>query len=222
MSIINSYLRSNIYQHLSIFYQYHEKDFFCNFKDKKFDIAKLFKEMATALSLPLEAEIDGFVNSLDSIELEDLQAEYVRLFDYRPACPSFESFFLKSSSQMAYIEDINPAKMQINIEDFYRQYGIEPAHYGEQPPDHIATELEFMYYLAFCEGEYNQDDEGKEYLTAQIEFMKEHLLLWVPKFCEIMENNAYLDFYRLLSNITRNFVSRDAAYLYSSMEGYIC
>lgn len=223
LTTINPYLRSNVYQHLSAFYQYQEEDFFNSFKAKKQQVAELFKELAAAMSLPLDLDIERFVNSLDNINLLDLQAEYVRLFDYRPACPSFESFFLKSSGHIAYEDDNNPARMQIAIEEFYREYGIEPAHFGEQPPDHITTELEFMYYLTFCEGEKQKTEQaGKNYLAAQSDFMQEHLILWVPKFCEIMEKNAQLEFYRLLSTITRNFVSRDASYLYSSMEGCTC
>lgn len=221
LSIIDPYLRGNVYQHLSVLYQYQNEEIFKLFKDKKQEIAELFKKLATAMSLPLDLAIDEFVNSLDNVSLQDLQAEFVRLFDYRPACPSVESFFLKSSGQVAYTENNNPAKMQITIEEFYRECGIEPVKYGEQPPDHITTELEFMYYLAFCEGEARKTDEeaGNEYLAVQSNFMQEHVILWVPKFGEIIEKNARLDFYRLLAIITSNFVSRDASYLHSNMEG---
>lgn len=224
MSTINPDLRGHVYQHLSVLYQYQEEEVFLTFKQKKKEIAELFKELATSMSLPLDLIIDEFVDSLDNVNLQDLQAEYVRLFDYRPVCPSCESFFLKSSSQIAHNDNNNPAKMQIAIEEFYKEYGIEPAKYGEQPPDHITIELEFMYYLAFCEGEARKKEEeaGNRYIVAQNEFMQDHLILWVPKFCEIMEQNAYLDFYRFLSMITRNFVSRDASYLHSSMEGLSC
>lgn len=222
LSTIDPYLRGNVYQHLSVLYQYQEDDLFNSFRNQKQEIAHLFNELAVAMSLPLEEDIDRFVKSLDHVDLQDVQAEYVRLFDYRPACPSFESFFLKSSNQLAYMEDINPAKMQIAIEEFYRKYGIEPAHFGELPPDHITTELEFMCYLAFCEGQTQENKECNIYATAQCEFMQDHLILWVPKFCEIMEKHADLEFYRLLSVLTRNFVSRDASYLHFSMEGSLC
>jgi TorA maturation chaperone TorD len=220
LSIINPYLRGNAYKHFSLLYQYHEKDFFSSFKDKKQEISALFKNLADVMCLPLEQTIDKFINSLDELKIQDVQSEYVRLFDYRPVCPSFESFFLKSSSKVANTKNKNPAKMQIAIEEFYRDYGIKPANYGEQPPDHITTELEFMYYLCFCEGEAKSNQEEViEYITAQSNFMQDHLILWVPKFCEIIENSTRLDFYRLLSVITRNVVSRDASYLHSKMEG---
>ncbi len=224
LSTINPQLRGNVYQHLSVLYQYQEEELFNSFKSNKAEIAQLFKELAAAMSLPLDLIIDGFVSSLDNIDMQDIQAEYVRLFDYRPVCPSYESFFLKSSSHTAHSENNNPAKMQIAIEEFYREYGIEPAKYGELPPDHITTELEFMYYLAFCEGEARKTGEeaGNKYIAAQSEFIQDHLILWVPKFCEIMEKNANMQFYRLLSILTRNFVSRDASYLHANMEGWSC
>jgi len=221
LNIINPYLRANVYKNFSVLYQYQEIDLFNTFRERKQEISALFNNMADVMALPLEHTINDFVNSLDKVKIQDVQAEYVRLFDYRPVCSSVESFFLKSSSKVAYSENKNPAKMQIEIEKFYGKYGIKPANYGEQPPDHITTELEFMHYLCFCEGEArnNQEESVTEYIAAQSRFMQEHLILWVPKFCEVIENSADLDFYQLLSLITRNFVSRDASYLHSDMEG---
>lgn len=85
-----------------------------------------------------------------------------------------------------------------------------------EPEDHLAFELEFMLYLI---------GEGKEAVGAadfsalennlqeQREFLQNHLLNWVPDFCEDVQACANTDFYKAVAQITGGFLFSDAAWL---------
>ena len=84
-------------------------------------------------------------------------------------------------------------------------------------PDHVSVELEFMGKLGEFEAEkwINGDDEDARYcLSVQKMFAEEHLLRWIPQFCEQVIARAELPFYREMARITSEFVDFD----YESIE----
>ena len=84
-------------------------------------------------------------------------------------------------------------------------------------PDHVSVELEFMGKLGQFESEKwaNGDDEGARYcLSIQKMFAEEHLLRWIPQFCEQVIARADLPFYREMARITNEFLDFD----YESIE----
>jgi TorA maturation chaperone TorD len=84
-------------------------------------------------------------------------------------------------------------------------------------PDHVSVELEFMGKLGQFESEKwaNGDDEGARYcLSVQKMFAEEHLLRWIPQFCEQVIARADLPFYREMARITNEFLDFD----YESIE----
>jgi TorA maturation chaperone TorD len=86
------------------------------------------------------------------------------------------------------------------------------------PPDHIAVELEFMYFLVFSEIDAIQSDHantGCEYLYRQKLFLKDHLGAWIDDFTHHVEQGTQSDFYRNLGIATRIYVAEDFNYLSS-------
>ena len=84
-------------------------------------------------------------------------------------------------------------------------------------PDHVSVELEFMGKLGEFESEKwaDGDGEGARYcLSVQKMFAEEHLLRWVPQFCEQVIARADLPFYREMARITNEFLDFD----YESIE----
>jgi len=91
---------------------------------------------------------------------------------------------------------------------------IETAGLGYQPeftgiPDHISVELEFMQKLTEWEAEKwtQQDRKSAEYSsTVQRLFLNQHLLCWLPQFCDAVIEQAELPFYRSMAELTRNYM----------------
>lgn len=120
--------------------------------------------------------LDELAETIRQKDLETLQVEYVRLFDYRPVSPPYES---------AYLQVGQKNQMVKNLKTLYRKAGLQCQE--EEGHDHVIVEMEFMYYL------YAQEEKNKaEPLWQNIRsaFLEDHLLKWFPAFCEKLQKNA--------------------------------
>ena len=124
----------------------------------------------------------------------------------------------------------------------YRQQGFGASQDLRVPEDHISLELSFMAALcerfaATVEAHANTDDqvqgdvegqgavegtslsaEAQELMQAQAAFVSDHLVPWVPGFCDELEDHATTPFYRGVAQMLRLFVEDEAASL-SPQEG---
>jgi len=120
-----------------------------------------------------------------------LAVEYTRLFTNAiPAvpCPPYESI---------YRENIIMGNSTLCVLECYNNAGLKVVEKFHDLPDHVAVELEFLYYLM---------DYG--YTEAHDSFMGEHFSRWVPKFCEEVEKNDRTGFYRHAARVLREFVDK--------------
>lgn len=130
--------------------------------------------------------IAGFSNFLEENRDKDdeefynlIAVEYTRLFITAiPGlpCPPYESI---------YREDTVMGNSTLGVIDSYSRAGLKVMENFHDLPDHIAVELEFLYYLA-----------SNENTEAYDSFIREHFSKWVPKFCEEVEKNDRVGFYR--------------------------
>ena len=120
-----------------------------------------------------------------------LTIEYTRLFTTAiPSvpCPPYESI---------YRENEVMGNSTLSALDSYSQSGLRVLETFRDLPDHIGVELEFLYYL-----------ENNGYNEEFSAFMDEHFSRWVPKFCEEVEKNDTIGFYRLAAAVLRDFVNK--------------
>ena len=157
-------------------------------------------------------ELIGNAHELDGID--DLEIDYSRLFvgPFKLLAPPYESVYLGNGGQVVDFSTIE-------IQNLYLDEGIDVNI--KEVPDHIAIELEFMYYLvnkgisAINDG---ADDRIQKNLNIQLTFLKEHLCCWISKLCKAVGENAQTDFYKSLSKITETFVLNDLTLL--ELENY--
>ena len=120
---------------------------------------------------------------------EMIAVEYTRLFTSaipQVPCPPYESM---------YREDIIMGHSTLSVLDFYNKAGLNIIEEFHDLPDHVAVELEFLYYLT---------ENG---FSAQHDsFMKEHFSKWVPGFCEDVKKNDRIGFYGNAAGILKNFI----------------
>jgi len=77
----------------------------------------------------------------------------------------------------------------------YAEAGLAPGEKLKDAPDHVAHELEFMYFLAFSEA----TTGDSVWVDRQAAFWQEHLGRWLPKFAEALADAAVHPFYRTLA-----------------------
>jgi len=121
---------------------------------------------------------------------EEIRRDFDRLFPYPEGkLPPIESFFLT-------LENTSSAD---EVAELYAKAGLTIEEEFELIPDHLYLELLFMSYLI----ETNKYDLQKIFLT-------EHLLNWVPYYCDELLKEAKTVFYREVAEITRDFLTSES------------
>lgn len=93
---------------------------------------------------------------------------------------------------------------------FYEEEGLARDENFNELPDHIAVELEFMYFLIFKEAEALQKGESEragEYRQKQESFRSRFIDKWVPAFCGNMKEGTDNGFYLALADCLLTLIS---------------
>ena len=138
-----------------------------------------------------------------------LRAEYIRLF-VGPAklpAPPWESIYVGKESMLFQ-------ESTMEVRRFYKSYGMKTAGQHNIADDSLALELDFMAHLAqraqkaFEEG--NREETMKN-LEGSAVFLKEHLLVWVPRFLKKMAKAPSDLLYPRMCLILDDFLKKDSS-----------
>lgn len=123
----------------------------------------------------------------------EMCSEYTRLFvGPVPVMFPYESMYIDGSMM---------SKSLLSVKREYRRAGLKRAKDFREPEDHIAMELGFMGYLC---GMGSEDSKREER-----DFLHNHLLKWVPGFCDELCEKSRSDFFRGIGKLTRGFLFLD-------------
>ncbi len=162
-----------------------------------------------ALSVACPQAADQIASlAADEIHLEQLQVDHARLFvgPFELLAPPYGSVYLDGKGRRLMGDSTT------DVEQRYSQAGLGQAETFKEAPDHIAIELEFLYYLVFKELEAvsNADFAGAlDFIKMQQSFLRDHLGVWVAEFADEVEKNAATAFYRDIAGATRTFAHHD-------------
>lgn len=211
-------IRSNIYKLLSRGFHYPTPEAFRTFKDGEF-LAEL---LANIIALPYKnlvehaLQIEVVQDGLAGITFNDFEAEFIRTFDTGaplPPSPPYEGFY-RGEPRTAVL---------LAVSEFYRHFGLlmNREEGKREYPDHLCAELEFLHFLTFKEAQSVEDDNTeflKGYRLAQNDFLKHHLIQWVPKFHDRLESSARFPFYTRLAWLTSVFLAQDMELVTANLE----
>lgn len=155
------------------------------------------------------AQADHFFAELKAcipsdLKLESLKIDYTRLFvgPFKLLAPPYGSVYLEDNRIMA--------ESTIDVGKWYEKEALNVVING--PPDHIAMELEFMYYLAVKQIQATKEENPQDiqlYQKKQKLFLCSHLAGWLPLFTENVQKHAQTEFYRKLAKLTDIFLQKD-------------
>jgi TorA maturation chaperone TorD len=157
----------------------------------------------------LLAEFTKQVNELNRGErsrlITDLAAEYASLFLGVGPKPVYlvESVYL-SKDHLLYQQPYH------EVLEAYRRLGFKKEKSFPEPEDHVAVEFEFMANLCTWASKTleNGDIENAiAYLNLQKEFLRDHIIKWVPDLCRKLRSATTSAFYRALAHLTNGFVT---------------
>lgn len=139
-----------------------------------------------------------------------LQIEYTKLFrgvtkGYGPP-PPYESVYKEGALQ---------GKVTGYVSKTYAQYGVKVPNAAGNLPDYIGMELKFMSVLASKEAEAWGKDRTRalELIVAEKQFVKEHLLSWIPEFCSKAGEISGMDFYKSMMQLFPAVLKWDSSIL---------
>ncbi len=161
--------------------------------------------LATLGSFFKEAEL----NSREELQ-EAVSVEFTRILrgvkqGYSPP-PPYESVYREEGGRVF-------GELSIEVQREYRRFGLElSGDLSGEPPDHLSFELEFLCLLCSQEAEaWKRGDEAEalKFSLAEKEFSEEHLLTWLPEFCDRVKEFDRLNFFRGFADLTEGWVIFD-------------
>jgi TorA maturation chaperone TorD len=133
-----------------------------------------------------------------------LRAEYTRLFvgAPEPVVSPFAGVWYAREQGVEPLLFVSTRAME--IERFLRSYGVGQAEGKNEPLDHIATEFEFLQYLALVNAGAVQVPEGIEIPTdAFSTFFSQYVANWSGGFAQSVATATELAFYKAVAEIIR-------------------
>jgi TorA maturation chaperone TorD len=152
-----------------------------------------------------------------NLRLTDLQEEYRRTFGLTGS--------LCYETELGMPNEYRQSQEMADISGFYRAFGFQVGGEQRERPDHLATELEFLYVLSLKEAfaaEQGIDEHVEVCVEARRAFLRDHLGRWIGLFAQSAsrgfdpdgEGNPYL----WLSRLAAAVVQADAQSLDISLE----
>lgn len=192
--------RSDAYRLLAACFYEPEKEMFLE-ENLCANLAGILK----ALSLPGAESCGIMEEDLRNREQQELLVEYSALFlgPFSPPAPPYGSVYLEEGRRLMGDSTMEAQKV-------YAEAGVK--HEGEEFPDHIAIELEFMSFLeqriARAMGEANQADLA-DFSAIRNRFFTRLLAPWAPLLGKAIIDHAALPFYLALGECLNGFIAAE-------------
>lgn len=192
--------RSNIYGFLARIYRKElTSEMLARIKDPG------FREVLSQLEVQLG---DEFFSVPDGELIEALSIEYTRLFlgPGRHISPHESIHHERDDGDWGSLWGAST----VEVKKFIESLGLEYKETDTSIPDHISVELEMMQKVIEKEAEeWNKkgEKEALHYLKIEKMFMEDHMIKWIPRFCDKVIAEADLPFYRAMAELTKSFIA---------------
>jgi DMSO reductase family type II enzyme chaperone len=196
--------RSGVYQTLSRLFKIPDEELWQIAVDGKWP--ERLREAADLLAYDFDF---GVAALSSSVSAEDYQAEYIRLFEIGtgdgPLAPILGGAYGGGDRR----------KQMEEVARFFEYFGLKTSPDDPRPPDHLATELEFMQYLAFKEAAAASPRLGGSFHRAQEDFLERQMVVWLEEFANRVEAADTLPIFVWASRVAAEFAKADLQHLKS-------
>ena len=178
------------------------------------------QKLAEELQLVSPVAAEHAEKMIEALEREDPAQQAQHLVDYaglfvgpyQLLAPPFGSVYMEDSQKVM-------GDTTLDVLRLYQCAGVDMAGGFQQPPDHIAAELEFMSFLLYRQIKALQIDDYESYEYYRVkcrQFSDNHLGQWVVPFTELLSREAKTRFFQELAQCLRY-----AFHSFISAPGYI-
>ena len=160
-----------------------------------------------ALFEPESGFYDALLDKPEEQLIEDLAVEYARLFlgPDKHISPHESVHHDRDGGDWGTLW----GKSTVEVKKFIESAGLEYISEYSGMPDHISVELEFMQQVTSREAQAweSNDSEGALYcLKMEKKFFDDHIIKWIPLFCDKITADAEMIFYREIAMLTKSFI----------------
>jgi putative dimethyl sulfoxide reductase chaperone len=156
--------------------------------------------------------VSSALSSTDAVTLSSaLKEDFTRLFADPLPIPLYESAY-RSPSGFVMEREALPVRRK------YLESGLFIHPETSFPEDHIGAEIEFIYYLCQKAAQADDDKDQGAYFLRQQEFLRDHLAVWIPSFCERLFSAARTSYFQGVAKMTQGFVAWDFEEVMSNFE----
>jgi len=147
----------------------------------------------------LVSKVYNIQQSLEEDSEEDLIADHAQLMigPFELLAPPYGSVYLEKNRKI-----MGDTTMEVG--QFYFDCGLEVASDYNDPPDHIAVEMEFIYFLlSEIFNSLNEDkvENAENYKTKLREFLKRYYFPFSENFAEKIKDNAETNVYKITGDV---------------------
>ena len=158
-----------------------------------------FATRLTPLGQETAEQAKSLTDSFLQSDQQDLLIDFARLFvgPFEVLAPPFGSYYLDNQQMMG--------ESTVEVKEFYEKAGLEISESFNNLPDHIAAELEILYYLVFNEIHACQSENEKSaqwFRDLRFIFTERHIGQWADAFAANIDQHARFTFYKELAKIT--------------------
>lgn len=103
-----------------------------------------------------------------------------------------------------------------DILEKYREVGLGKREDFSEPEDHLSLELAYMAHLShwtFSSIETGKEEEVEKFHQYQRDFLKGHLLPWIPRFVRGLSEVSSSTFYKALAYLLEGYIKIDFEFL---------
>lgn len=123
---------------------------------------------------------------------DEIRADFTYLFSDREGLlPPYESLY----NYPIWDKPTFGGPVADELQKFYQSAGLVIDEEMNIPADHLSAELLFMSYLI-------EDD----LIELQEDFLEQHLVVWVPEFCDEIKRYARTTFYQQMSDLLKELI----------------
>ena len=196
--------RSNCYKLLAACFYQPQKEAFIQEEFFK-NLAMVLKDVSPDAAAHVPAMEKAFLNYSN----EDLLIDYAKLFvgPNELIAPPYGSVYMDDGRRTMGDSTLEAIKI-------YKDEGLAIDENFKELPDHIAVELEFMYYLIFKEIEAlekSETDKALDFIKTQELFLDKFLARWVKPFCDKIKAGTDNEFYNSLADCLSVFIEKARA-----------
>ncbi|MGL6259928.1 molecular chaperone TorD [Vibrio sp. WXL103] len=164
-------------------------------------------------NLQLKQPVANFIDTLNRLQdREDAKLELAA---------DFCDLFLKSDKEGAlpyasvYLDPEHMLNGQpaLEMKQILAEHNIQVSHGLNEPPDHLGVELDFLGNLIIRSNELEQERHLEQAFAEQEQFIRQHLLTWVPQFRTLCKKRDEFGFYAAVSELLVAFLELDCLYL---------